>query len=197
MVFSFAKSVMCGKSLLLVGRHCSMNKFKSSVISLSWARPKPSFDRPSVRHYCTPQTTDNLTMVGDDKKGGFAKSYEKFSKQDEIIATEEPTFLSLLKNSKFIDLGDPEGKVVSGTIFHVVEDDLYVDFGWKFHCVVTRPAKNKEEYVRGARVRLSIKDLELSSRFLGAQKDLTLLEADAILLGLVSSPAKVTMSKKQ
>lgn len=41
-------------------------------------------------------------------------------------------------------LGDPEGKIVTGTIVHVVEHDLYVDFGWKFHCVVSRPLKNEQ-----------------------------------------------------
>ncbi|EGI67946.1 28S ribosomal protein S28, mitochondrial [Acromyrmex echinatior] len=99
---------------------------------------------------------------------------------------------SNIEKKPAIQLGDPEGKVVTGEVYHVVGDDLYIDFGWKFHCVCQRPVKNGQYYVRGSKVRLRIKDLELSSKFLGAETDITLLEADCTLIGLISSPLKMT-----
>ncbi|GJQ87400.1 hypothetical protein Trydic_g14546 [Trypoxylus dichotomus] len=117
-------------------------------------------------------------------KSGFVKAFEKFQSLDSTDKEESYTFKELLMKSKFIDLGDPEGKIVTGKIYHIVEDDLYIDFGWKFHCVCPRPKANASSYVRGAKVRLMIKDLELSTRFLGYERDLTLLEADCVLLGL-------------
>lgn len=51
-------------------------------------------------------------------------------------------------------------------------------------------------YVRGAEVKLRIKELELSTRFLGEEKDLTILEADCILIGLISSAKQTKTPNK-
>lgn len=137
-------------------------------------------------------TPENVDDSKDSKLSGFAEAYRKHADIDALTKTsvKEPSFATLLRNSKFIDLGDPEGRIVTGTIFHIVNDDLYIDFGWKFHCVCTRPNKNPSDYVRGAKVKLRIKDLELSTKFLGQDKDLTILEADVALLGILYSPAR-------
>jgi len=94
------------------------------------------------------------------------------------------TFASLMRNCKLTAMGDPVGKTVIGKIYHVVGDDLYIDFGHKFGCVCTKPREGRGQYIRGAEVKLKVKSLELSQRFLGYDKDLSLLEADCILLGL-------------
>ncbi|XP_011644084.1 28S ribosomal protein S28, mitochondrial [Pogonomyrmex barbatus] len=139
--------------------------------------------------------TENVKVESETKLSGFARSYDKFSHIDDKKSETPQTFTSLMRNSKFVDLGDPEGKVVTGEVFNVIGNDLYIDFGWKFYCVCRKPLKNEQYYVRGSKVRLRIKDLELSSKFLGAVNDVTLLEADCTLIGLISSPLQMAEQK--
>ncbi|XP_065344677.1 small ribosomal subunit protein bS1m [Cloeon dipterum] len=158
---------------------------------------RPFFARVAV-HRCRSDGAnvgqDHEAPTDNKKLSGFAKSFQRQFKTEDEKSVLEPeqvvSFANLLRNSKFVDLGDPKGKVVVGNIYHIVGDDLYIDFGFKFPCVCTRPARNGDAFVRGAKVRLRINELELSSRFLGSNRDMTLLEADCTLLGLVYSPAQ-------
>ncbi|VDM74577.1 unnamed protein product [Strongylus vulgaris] len=95
------------------------------------------------------------------------------------------TFSRMLRQSKFMQLGDFNGCVVTGRIVHRVQDDLYIDFGLKFNAVCKAPSVNSEAYSEGATVLLRLHDPELSERFLGSDHDLTLLEADATLVRLL------------
>ena len=54
-------------------------------------------------------------------------------------AAQNETFSALMRNCKFTQMGDPVGRVVVGKIYHVVDNDLYIDFGHKLPCVCQRP----------------------------------------------------------
>lgn len=80
----------------------------------------------------------------------FAKAFSKFKTitekpRDEPIKKDfgpPKSFATLLRESSFMQLGDIEGRVVIGKIYHIVKDDLYIDFGHKFHVVCQRPKRN-------------------------------------------------------
>lgn len=98
------------------------------------------------------------------------------------------SFATLFRQSNFITMGDFRNAVVKGKIFHLTENELYVDVGMKFHAVVKKPREDKRLYVRGATVKLRLLDYELSDRFIGSKRDTSVRESDAILLGLESTP---------
>jgi hypothetical protein len=53
---------------------------------------------------------------------------------------DQESFEKMFKETPFVKLGRPAGKVVDGKITHIINDDMYVDFGWKFHAVIKIPA---------------------------------------------------------
>lgn len=98
------------------------------------------------------------------------------------------SFATLLRQSKFITQGDFRNSIMIGKVFHTTNNDLYVDVGMKFHAVVKKPSEDNRLYVRGSTVKLRMIDYEITDRFIGSDKDMSLLEADAVLLGLESTP---------
>ncbi|VDM95048.1 unnamed protein product [Thelazia callipaeda] len=93
-------------------------------------------------------------------------------------------FAELFRHSKFVQLGNFDGRIVIGEIVRRMEDDLYIDIGLKFNAVCRAPSVKNDSYTIGAKVLLRLHNPELSELFLGSTKELTLLEADATLLGL-------------
>ncbi|XP_072029440.1 small ribosomal subunit protein bS1m-like [Amphiura filiformis] len=158
--------------------------------------------------FCSAESSTTETNVGDEGKPvsddgspvktaetpsqplSYAEAFAKHAAlQLEKIEPEqkqEPAdFATMLRNSSHIHVGAVKGQLVVGKIFHVVDDDLYIDFGSKFHCVCKRPTENAEKYHRGAQVNIRLKDLEVSDHFIGATKEFSILEADADLVGAI------------
>lgn len=98
-----------------------------------------------LRNYCKKPTTENeITVGGLAKALGKFRELEKTDSKETKPVEEDKSFLHLLRNSEFVQMGDPPGKIVIGKIFQVVNTDLYIDFGGKFYCVCRKPKRNSQ-----------------------------------------------------
>ena len=99
--------------------------------------------------------TSPVQPSSDTAKSGLEKAIRMFERMDEVPVTESVesiktgddkpvSFASMLRRSKLIAIGKPQGRVVVGTIIETMNDDLYIDFGGKFHCVCKTPRSNAE-----------------------------------------------------
>lgn len=147
----------------IVSRSIQMNRMISNRFN------QPVFVQQIKNYSDKPTQTSDECEKSPEKLGGFAKAFNEMehmiNKPEEPVVETVP-FKKLLRNSKFVDvrtlfsiqlkknknifknnffhfqLGDPLNKIVSGRIVHTVDEDLYIDFGWKFNCVCRVPEKN-------------------------------------------------------
>lgn len=106
----------------------------------------------------------------------------KYSTQQENEPSHSTkAFSSLLRNSAFVGLGDISGSTCEGIVLETAGSNLFVDYGGKFLCVCQTPRDVPNKNWIGTHVDIKILTWELSAKFIGATKDVTLLESEGII----------------
>lgn len=155
---------------------------------------------PSYRSLCTGREENETSMKNvnslKSETSGVNKVKQEVSVNPGIKSGARSggeTFKQLLASSRLLTSCGPSvlGQRVMGKIIAIVDDNLYIDFGGKFHGVVPRPPVKREEYGIGALVEVIVNDLEISDQFLGAPRHESMLEADIQLVGLLDDKLNV------
>jgi len=102
-------------------------------------------------------TTSPVQSLTSATKSGLEKAIEMFERVEDMSVSDSESFESnktgdekpvsfatMLRQSKLIAVGKPKGRIVIGTIIEALNDDLYIDFGGKFHCVCKKPRTSAE-----------------------------------------------------
>ena len=161
------------------GRRCSCTQ------ELQEERPDPTLSvnrEEVVEDVCVGNSECDKLETEREVAYNENKLFEPFESIDDPTVYETGTFQNLFENSRFVKALDPVGKEVEAEIIAIVEDKLYIDFGCKFHAVVTCPDTHKEKCQKGTKVIIEVKDLEVTKHFIGDNKHQSLLEAEATFI---------------
>ncbi|XP_013414713.1 28S ribosomal protein S28, mitochondrial-like [Lingula anatina] len=142
-----------------------------------------SISRAYASETSTPQPTASTEI--DSSPDSKDQEITDTKPTENIFADNENTFYSLLRRSKWMQLGDPMGKEVVGTIKQIQGNDIYIDIGHKFYCICEKPRIEGSywHYRIGSKVRVRLEDLELAAKFKMGYKSVTALEASGVLMG--------------
>lgn len=156
---------------------------------------------PTVKHSSTEISPESNSHVSEESPALFQPAapksedsenpalFQPFSADEDPAMYEKGTFQYLFENSQFVKATDPKEKelLVEAEIIAVEGDKVYVDFGGKFHAVVTCPEAQRERCHSGGKVLITLQDYEMTKHFIGDTKHNSLLEAEAKFVRLVDN----------
>lgn len=111
---------------------------------------------------------------------------EVFEDEENVPVETQPKFLEVLRESNWMKMGDPRKKTFRGIVINRIGNQVYVDYGYKFHGVFKVPeTMEPEQFGTGTKLLVLVKELELTQHFLGEDSLFSLLESEIQFQSLI------------
>ena len=186
---------VCGRSSVLP-KFCRIGRIRwetPSIVKCAKLPRSPFTSSPFTTEAGSPELPiDKDSLAGDNERIGDTVEgqpecalFQPIDPNVDDHKYKEGGFEDLFRNSQFIQARDPIGKEVEGVIIAIHQDKLYVDFGCKFHAVISPDDTLNKSYSVGQRISVVLEDLEVIGQFIGDNKQNSLMEAQAKLGQLI------------